>query len=101
MFKKIFIIAICLFSPFIQAAKLQESRTITTILAENNNHAGFYTSEGLDMCIWGIMFIDLSNEAGRAHLSMALSAKLSGLKVIRMDYVVENEKCWLKGMHIK
>ena len=101
MFKKVLLIALCLIAPVAISATLQESHTVSQILAEHGNKAGFYTEEGLPQCLWGVMFIDLSNKAGKAHLSLALSAKMGGLKVVRMDYTVSSEKCFLTGMHIQ
>lgn len=99
--KRLIFILLVMASCQIQAEQLLESRTVSKIFAENGNHAGFYTSEGLTQCLWGIMFIDLSTEAGKAQLSMVLAAKLSNQKIVRMDYTVITQKCWLSGLHIQ
>lgn len=100
MKKILFVALLSLLSTGSLAESLLENRTPTTIFSENQNAAGFYTSEGLSQCMWGIMFIDLSNEAGRAQLSLLLVAKTSGLKIVRMDYYISDSKCYLSGMHI-
>ena len=81
------------------ADEFLETRTVLRILSENQTTAGFYTKEGLTQCKWGIMFIDLSSEAGRAQFSMILTAKVAGQKIIRMNYIISSEKCRLTGLH--
>jgi len=84
------------------ADQLLNTYHISRIFAEGSSQAGFYTSEGLPQCLYEIMYIDLSNEGGKAQFSMALTAKTSNQTIKRLDYIVNTGgACHLTGMHME
>lgn len=84
------------------ANQISTNKTVTRIFSEGENRAGFYTAEGLSECKWGIMYINLSNYAGRAMMSQLLTAKSAGFKVVRIDYAVSSSgTCSASGLHIQ
>ncbi len=88
---------ICVF-----ADQTLETKSIGQVFSEGSSTAGFYTVEGLPQCKYQIMYIDLSDEAGKAQFSMVLSAKAAGQKVVRMDYNLgPDNRCDLTGLHVK
>jgi len=78
-------------------------RMVNKIFAEGAATAGFYTTETLTECLYGIMYIDLSNEAGKSQLALAITAKATGSKIVRMNYTRDSgtTKCSLTGLHIQ
>jgi hypothetical protein len=106
--KKIFVSALvcCLstliISTSVYAAQIMTSKTVTRIFSEGENGGGFYTAEGLPECKWGIMYINLSTNAGKAMMSQLLTAKSAGFKVVRIDYAVSSSgSCSASGLHIQ
>ncbi|QUJ67370.1 hypothetical protein KDD30_15230 [Photobacterium sp. GJ3] len=82
--------------------EINQSFTITTVFSEGTTTAGFYTAEGIKDCQWGIMYLELSTESGKAMFSQVLAAKSAGFKVIRIDYKKnENATCTATGLHIR
>ena len=82
------------------ADQILGNKTINRIFSEGGATAGFYTQEGLPECKWGIMYIDLSKESGKAMFSIALSAKVTGDKINRIDYTVSSSgTCLANGLH--
>ncbi|MBL4589099.1 MAG: hypothetical protein JKY11_03345 [Alphaproteobacteria bacterium] len=85
------------------AAKFEETRHVKRVFTESNNIAGFYTVEGLPQCVYGIMYIDLSTDTGRALFSIVLTAKSLNWEIRRMDYYLTNEtygtRCNITTIH--
>ncbi|CCN48808.1 conserved hypothetical protein [Vibrio nigripulchritudo MADA3029] len=97
-----FLISLIILFPFYSvASQILEPKTIVRTFSEGSSKAGFYTSEGLLQCKWGIMYIDLSTEAGKAMFSQVLTAKSAGFKVVRIDYTKSGELCTATGLHIQ
>ena len=75
---------------------------IDKVFAEGATTAGFYTKESLPECLWGIMYISLANESGKAIFSIVLSAKAAGQTVVRIDYTKDAAgKCLAGGLHVQ
>jgi hypothetical protein len=84
------------------ADQLVNTYHIKRIFAEGASTAGFYTTEGLPECKWGIMYISLGNEVGKAQLSIALTAKTANQTIKRLDFTVDAAGvCRLTGMHME
>lgn len=99
---KLLIALTIFFSTTLFAEQLSEVRTPNIIFAEGGNVAGFNTKEGLSQCLYQVMYIDLSNEAGKAQLSMVLSAKAAGQKIVRITYYIDTKgMCRVKGLQIQ
>ncbi|GAB2504009.1 hypothetical protein [Microbulbifer agarilyticus] len=82
--------------------QLLQKLTVKRVFSENGDVAGFVPAESLAACKYGLMYIDLSNESGRAIFSMVLSAKSTDQKVVRIDYnVTAEEACVATGLHIE
>lgn len=101
--KKIIItFVLILISSVSLAEQLSTPKTVKRIFTEGSAAAGFYTVEGISECKWGIMYLDLSTEAGKGMLSQVLTAKSTGFKVVRVDYTVSsNGTCQASGLHIE
>lgn len=84
------------------AETLNEPRTVHRVFSEGESSAGFYSVEGFPQCKYGIMYLSLATEAGKAHFSMLLMAKASSNKVVRIDYAIDtNQYCKISGLHIQ
>ena len=100
--KKILAIMLSIYSAVTFADSLNEPRTVKRIFSEGIASAGFVSNEGMTQCLYGIMYLDLSKESGKAQFSMLLTAKASGQKVVRIDYSTDAiGKCNLSGLHIE
>lgn len=100
--KKIYllIVAVALLSSSALADQITRELHITRIFAEGANGAGFYVAEPLPECQWGIVYIDLSKESGKAIFSLALAAKTAREPVVRIDYSLDSiGKCRATGLH--
>jgi hypothetical protein len=86
-----------------QADFLTRSFHVKRVFAQGTALAGFYTVESLPECQWGIFYIDLSNDAGRALFSMALTAKASNWEIKRVDYTVDatSATCLASNIHFE
>ncbi|TVZ40603.1 hypothetical protein P886_5037 [Alteromonadaceae bacterium 2753L.S.0a.02] len=75
---------------------------IDKVFAEGESLAGFYTKESLPECLWGLMYINLATDSGKALFTLVLSAQARGALVSRIDYDKDdNDKCLARGIHIK
>jgi hypothetical protein len=84
------------------AAQISTPKTVKRIFTEGSTGAGFYAVEGISDCKWGIMYLNLSTEAGKGMLSQVLTAKSAGFKVVRIDYTVSSSgTCLASGLHIE
>ncbi|MBD1557666.1 hypothetical protein HC752_12055 [Vibrio sp. S9_S30] len=99
--KTLLAVALATLSVFVQAEQILGSKTVLRTFSEGSAKAGFYTTEGLQECKWGIMYIDLSTEAGKAIFSQVLTAKTAGFKIVRIDYSKSGELCTARGLHIQ
>ena len=99
--KTLLTVALTTFSVFAQAEQILGSKTVLRTFSEGSAKAGFYTKEGLQECKWGIMYIDLSTEAGKAMFSQVLTAKTAGFKIVRIDYSKTGALCKANGLHIQ
>jgi len=96
----IFILSV--FSSNIFAETLSEVRTVHRVFSEGENSAGFYSVEGFSQCKYGIMYLSLATESGKAQFSMLLMAKAASKKVVRIDYTIDsNQYCKVGGLHIE
>ena len=92
----LFVISIQTFAIEILNREIHISRTF----AESTSTAGFYTKEPLPECLWGLMYINLASDSGKAIFTMALTAKTANQPVVRIDYVKEsNGTCSVRGFH--
>ena len=103
LLKKIIITSVLIsISSVSLAAQISTSKTVKRIFTERSTAAGFYAVEGISECKWGIMYLDLSTEAGKGMLSQVLTAKSAGFKVVRIDYTVSSSgTCLASGLHIE
>jgi hypothetical protein len=100
--KSLFILVLITLSHSSLADKLSGPYTVSRIFAEGASRAGFYPAEGLAECTYGLFYIDLTTESGKAILSLVLTAKSTGQKVVRVDYdTSESETCTVSGLHIQ
>lgn len=96
------ILMVFFFSSSSIADQLLNTYHVKRIFAESSTIAGFYAAEGLTECKWGIMYIDLSKEAGKAQFSIVLTAKTVNQTITRMDYTVNTDgACSLTGIHLE
>ena len=102
-YKKLVIITVVmLMSSFAFSAQISTPKTVKRIFSEGSTSAGFYATEGITECKWGIMFLNLSTEAGKAMFSQVLTAKSANFKVVRIDYTVSSSgTCLASGLHIE
>lgn len=104
MFIKKLVLSLVLFSSatFSQADQLLKTFTVKQVFSEGTSTAGFYPNESLPECKWGLMYVDLSKDSGKAAFSMLLAAKAAGQEIVRIDYTVSaTETCLISGLHIK
>ena len=103
MIRNISVLFILLASSFIQADTLDRAIHVDRIFSEGNAQtAGFYPKESLPECKWGLMYIDLNSESGKAIFSLALMAKTTGLSVVRLNYLKDSsDKCHVTGFHVQ
>lgn len=100
--KEFLAIILCISSAAVFADSLSEPRTVKRVFSEGIASAGFMSTEGFSQCLYGIMYLDLGKDSGKAQFSMLLSAKASGQKIVRIDYSVDGiGKCNLSGLHIE
>lgn len=86
----------------LHADQLLKSFTVKQIFSEGVSAAGFYTNEPLPECRYGIMYMNLANESGKAMFALVLSAKAAGQTVNRIDYTVSaTGLCMATGLHVK
>jgi len=84
------------------ADTLTDVKTVKRVFSEGASTAGFFSAEGIPQCLYGIMYIDLSKDSGKAQFSMLLSAKAANQKVVRMDYTLGvNGQCNMTGLHVE
>ena len=85
-----------------QADQLQRAFTVKQVFSEGASTAGFYPNEALPECKWGLMYVDLNKESGKATFSMLLAAKAASQTIVRIDYAVRaDDTCMLSGLHIR
>jgi len=100
MFKKLVISIVALASVLVTAETLDRFIHVNRMFSEGISTAGFYPVENLPECKWGLMYIDLATESGRAIFSLALTAKIASHSVVRVDYTVDTSgKCRVTGFH--
>jgi hypothetical protein len=102
-FKKLVVTAVLMsISSVAFSAQISAPKTVKRIFSEGSTGAGFYATEGITECRWGIMYLNLSTEAGKAMFSQLLTAKSAGFKVVRIDYTVSSSgTCLASGIHIE
>ena len=102
-FKKLIITSVLMsISSVVLAAQITTPKTVKRIFTEGSTSAGFYAVEGMTECRWGIMYLNLSTEAGKGMLSQVLTAKSDGFKVVRIDYSTSaSGTCLASGLHIE
>ena len=99
---RLILFTLFVFSSSVLAETLNEVRTVHRVFSEGDSTAGFYSNEGFPQCKYGIMYLSLSTESGKAQFSMLLMAKAASKKVVRIDYVVDsNQYCKASGLHIE
>ncbi|WP_196158627.1 hypothetical protein [Reinekea sp. G2M2-21] len=87
-------------SALVLAENLGRTIHVNRVFSEGASTAGFYPVESLPECKWGLMYIDLSTEGGKAIFSLVLTAKTAGHAVIRVDYTKDSsDKCLVTGFH--
>ncbi|CCN35975.1 conserved hypothetical protein [Vibrio nigripulchritudo SFn27] len=103
MLKKLIIASVLMsVSSALLAAQISTPKTVKRVFSEGATSAGFYTVEGIPECKWGIMYLNLSTEAGKGMFSQVLTAKSAGFKVVRIDYAVSSSgTCQASGLHIE
>lgn len=76
---------------------------VLRIFSEGATTAGFYPVENIWAdCAWGLIYVDLSNVAGRGQLALLMQAKAQNLKLQRVDYTkAPSGTCTLTGLHIE
>jgi len=101
-FKKIILfVVVMLYSFGVYSESLGRTIHINRVFSEGTSKAGFYARNNISECKWGIMYIDLSNEAGKAIFSLALMAKTTDTPVVRVDYQVnESGLCKVNAIHV-
>lgn len=103
VFLKKMVLSLVLFlgASFSQADQLLKTFTVKRLFSEGDSIAGFYPNESLPECKWGLMYIDLSKESGKAIFSMLLAAKATGQEIVRIDYAISSEEtCLISGLHV-
>jgi len=86
----------------VSAAQLLGAYKVKSVFAEGTDTAGLFLVEDLPQCLYGLMYIDLSSNAGRAKLALLTSAKMGGWKITRIDFTqAANGKCTLDGVHVE
>lgn len=99
MYKKL-VLLLLLFSPYCMAERLTGPIKISRVFSEGTSTGGFYSEEGFPQCKWGVMYIDLGNETGKAQFSILLAAKVSNSSITRIDYDIDGSGiCKIKGLH--
>lgn len=101
MKKIIGLIAALLISSNSYSDQILEPRTVKAIFSEGTASAGFSSNEGFSMCTFGLMYLDLAKESGKAEFSMLLSAKATQQKITRIDYTITSGICYITGLHIQ
>ncbi len=96
----IILIAIFLMPTLSQADQLLKTFTVKRVFSEGSHTGGFYPNESLPECKWGLMYVDLSKESGKAIFSLLLSAKAASQSIVRIDYAVSSSgTCMVSGLH--
>lgn len=75
---------------------------VRSVFAETNDNAGVYFTVDLTQCLYGLMYIDLTSNGGKARLALLMTAKSSGWSATRLDYTKDaNGKCVLYSLHVE
>lgn len=86
-----------------QAAQ-EYSLTIAAVGAQSSTigYIRFTSGATLDTatCPWGVVYVDLTNEGGKAKLSIALTAKSAERVIRRLDYTNDGTRCWVDLLEI-
>lgn len=84
-------------------AEQKSSLHVRRIFTESAATAGFLPIEDISAdCLWGLMYIDLSTQAGRAQLALVMQAKVQNLVLARVDYSKNpNGTCSVYGIHVE
>ena len=98
--KNIILAILFLASSGSHADQLLETFHVSRTFAEGDSTGGFYTQEDLSECKWGLMYIDLSKESGKANFALVLTAKTANQPIVRIDYTVSSSgTCSATGIH--
>lgn len=85
-----------------QAEQLFRPFTVKQVFAEGVTGAGFYPNEALSECQYGLMYISLANDGGKAIFSLVIAAKAAGQTIARIDYTVSaSGACTASGLHVR
>lgn len=84
------------------AGQFLGSYHVKTTFVEGAQTAGLTATEIFVGCLFNIVYIDLGTVAGRAQLALAMSAKVSGQAITRVDYTIDaGGKCFASGLHVE
>ena len=91
------------FLPALALAESFSNIAVRQVFAESDTVAGFFPRDDVSsQCLFGVIYINLGTQAGRAQLSLVMQAKAQGLRVARVDYVKQpNGSCHVTGLHIQ
>lgn len=95
--------AILMMLPMLASAdQFITKHTVKRIYVGGLSTAGFFTKQGMTPCLYGIMYIALTTEAGRAQLSLITTAKAAKQDIVRIDYSIDaNQVCRLNSLDIE
>lgn len=103
------VVLIC--QPNAHAATVHPNWKVRVVFAEQSatRGAGFYPNVDISsMCLWGLMYVDLSTAAGRSMLGLLQQAKAMNQSLVRVDYVVDpppsgtsQGTCTVTGLHVE
>lgn len=81
--------------------------SVKRVFSENQTTGGFFTAENIAAdCLWGLVYIDLAQPAGRSQMALLITAKAQGLRIQRLDYKKDVPgypagACVASGIHIE
>jgi hypothetical protein len=90
-----------------QTAHQKLDLSVKRVFTEGAANGGFFPREDIGAdCLWGLMYLDLSNPGGRAQLALLINAKNTQQRLQRVDYHKDVPgtplgSCWLRGLHIE
>lgn len=93
-----------LFAPPALAEMVLINIPVRQVFSENNTVGGFTLADAnlASQCLFGLMYLRLDTDAGKAQFSSLLAAKAAGWRIRRIDYSKQaNGSCWVTGLHVE
>jgi hypothetical protein len=81
--------------------------TVKRVFAEGPSGGGFFPTEDIAAdCLWGLIYFDLAQPAGRAQMALLINAKAQNFRLQRVDYKKNAAgypagTCVLTGLHVE